>query len=198
MSSVTKDPSCSVDRRGEYYEERVNNNSKRYPDYHKPSVEVVLAVLHTYDVLETNLARWLATNGISISGFNVLMILNDAGSAGCQLHQLGELLLVSRANITGIVDSLEQRALVERAMDKHDRRVRIARITSTGRELLESLLPSHYRGLRELCSDLTNNEKASLVLLLSKLRKSMQRSTCWRKLREADIPVKEGKVHEKA
>ena len=195
MSSTTKDQTRLVDRRGEYYNERIKHNSRRYPDYHKPSVEVVLSVLHTYDVLETNMARWLGTHGISISGFNVLMILNDAGSAGTQLHQLGELLLVSRANITGIVDSLEQRGFVERAVDKSDRRVRIARITPAGRTLLESMLPSHYRGLRELCCDLTNSEKASLVQLLGKLRKSMQGTNCWRKLKRQPSPVKEGKAH---
>lgn len=195
--SVAKDDTCLVDKRSEYYREQVKDNSKRYPDYHKPSVEVVLAVLHTYDVLETNMARWLGTHGISISGFNVLMILNHAGSSGYQLHQLGELLLVSRANITGIVDSLEQRGLVERAMDKNDRRVRIAQITDAGRALLESILPSHYRGLRELCCDLTGAEKASLVELMSKLRKSMQRSNCWKKLKEPDTPVKEGKAHDR-
>lgn len=196
MEPLRKDDLCSEDRRGQYYKDRIKHNSQRYPEYNPASVELVLSLIHTYDLLETFMARWLGQSGISISGFNVMMILNDAGDAGSQLNQLGELLLVSRANITGIVDSLEQRGLVERAADKNDRRVRIARITESGKNLLASILPSHYRVLRELSIGLGEEEKAALVKLLSKLRTSFQQADCW-KIRDAHTLIKEGTIDER-
>ncbi|HKV38153.1 MAG TPA: MarR family transcriptional regulator [Blastocatellia bacterium] len=179
MSSATKEEVVEADKRERYYKDRVGYNSTRYPEHHRPSVELILNFLYTYDVFETEFARWLATKGLSMSGFNVLMILDGADSKGRQLHELGELLLVSRANVTGLIDCLEQRGLVERALDKTDRRVRIARITKLGESLLESMLAEHYKGIRRLCAGMTGPEKVTLNALLTKLRYSIRRSDCW-------------------
>src|SRR5262249_51771822 len=93
---------------------------------------------------------------------------------GCPLHELSELLLVSRANITGLVDSLEQRGLVSRIPDENDRRVRLASITPAGKQLLEEYLPDHYKMIRRLCSGLSDEEKAALSDLLTKLRRNVR------------------------
>jgi DNA-binding MarR family transcriptional regulator len=86
------------------------------------------------------------------------------------MHELGELLLVSRANTTGLVDLLERRGLVERFASPLDRRVRLVRLTRAGVALLESILPGHYGRVRELLRGVNNREKAELSKLLTKLR----------------------------
>jgi MarR family 2-MHQ and catechol resistance regulon transcriptional repressor len=144
-------------------------------EFHRPSVELLLNLIYTYDVTETCLRRFLVAHCLSLSGFNVLKILSAAEATGCQLHELGELLLMSRANVTGLVDSLEQRAFVERVPDKTDRRVRVVHITAHGEALLESMLPSYYTEVRLLLMGLNNAEKATLTDLLVKLRLSIQR-----------------------
>ncbi len=96
------------------------------------------------------------------------------------MHELGEVLLVSRANVTGLVDSLERKHLVERAVKPGDRRVRFVRITKAGQHLLEQLLPVHYASVRELLKELKSGEKATLNALLTKLRRSVQRAAARR------------------
>jgi DNA-binding MarR family transcriptional regulator len=162
------------DKREHYYRGRVREHGQRYPQFHLPSVQVLLDLVYTYDVTASHLTRRLAAHGLSLSGFNLLMILSRSGNEGCPLHEIGDLLLVSRANITGLMDCLERKALVQRASDLHDRRVCIARITQEGEALLESLLPDHYSELRMICSGLNNTEKTQLHTLLAKLRHSLQ------------------------
>jgi len=171
---TTKPKQTATDKREIYYRDRVRQHGQRYRQFHLPSVEVLLNLAYTYNVTATHLARAIGKHGLSLSSFNLLMILSRSGSEGCPLHEIGELLLVSRANITGLVDSLERKGLVERVADKRDRRVRVARITRTGETLLESILPGHYLELRKICSGLNNAEKASLRDLLTKLRHSVQ------------------------
>jgi MarR family 2-MHQ and catechol resistance regulon transcriptional repressor len=173
MSTTLRNEQPAVDKRGKYYEERVRN-SARFEEFHRPSVELLLNLIYTYDVVETRLTRVLGAHSLSLSGFNILMILNSMKPAGCQLHELGELLLVSRANVTGLVDSLEQKGLVERTPDKSDRRVRMARLTKTGSEFLESMLPNYYVEIRRLFSGSNNSEKAALSELLANLRATIQ------------------------
>ena len=103
----------------------------RYTEFDRPSVDLLLQLLYTHDVVMTDMGRSFAAHGLSDSAFNVLMILRSR-SQGLQLSELGELLLVRRANVTGLVNCLVRKALVERATDK-DRRIRMAGLLAHGR-----------------------------------------------------------------
>ena len=92
------------------------------------------------------------------------------------MHELGELLLVSRANVTGLIDYLARRKFVERAEDERDRRVRLVRLTKAGKKFLESILPAHYSRVREMFKGISNRDKAALSELLMKLRHGIQKS----------------------
>ena len=105
----------------------------------KVSISILLAcrldLALTYDALHQILARYMADFGLSKSTYNILMLLRNGPKEGMQLHDLGEMLIVSRANITGLIDSLEERGWVRRLVDETDRRVRYAQITRHGRKV---------------------------------------------------------------
>jgi MarR family 2-MHQ and catechol resistance regulon transcriptional repressor len=101
------------------------------------------------------------------------MLLRHGPDEGMQLHDLGDLLLVSRANITGLIDHLEQKEYVTRAVDPSDRRARFARITAKGVELLDVFMPLHYRNAKSMLQGLSEAEKTQLLLLLKKTRESI-------------------------
>ncbi len=163
-----------VHNREEYYGEGARRYGRRYKNFHWTSVEILFNLIYTYDVTATHLARRLSTHELSLSAFNVLMILNRSEGKGCALRELSDLLLVTRANVTGLVDCLVERKLVERFEDKRDRRIRIARITDRGEKLLETILPDYYSMVRELARGLNKDEKAALSKLLTKMRESVQ------------------------
>jgi len=111
--------------------------------------------------------------GLSKSTFNLLMLLRHGSPEGMQLHDLGELLLVSRANITGLIDHLERNGWVERVVDPQDRRARLASITPKAQALLDEFIPVHNRTLQRLLGGLTKAEKQTLGRLLKKKRSSV-------------------------
>jgi MarR family transcriptional regulator, organic hydroperoxide resistance regulator len=55
------------------------------------------------------------------------------------MSELASILGCDNSNVTGIVDRLEYRGLVERRPAEHDRRVKLLALTDEGRELRESL-----------------------------------------------------------
>jgi DNA-binding MarR family transcriptional regulator len=55
------------------------------------------------------------------------------------MSQLAGILGCDNSNVTGIVDRLEYRGLVERRPADHDRRVKLLALTDEGRALRESL-----------------------------------------------------------
>ncbi len=165
---------AEVDRREHHYLDRMDCHNRDYEEFHWPSVEALLNLIYTFDVVHARVSRKTDEQGLSMAAFNVLMILSRCENKGCRMRELSELMLVTRANITGVVDSLEKKSLVARTGDKTDRRVCIARLTKKGEALLEATLPEHYSGVREVFMGLNKTEKLALSALLTKLRRSIQ------------------------
>ncbi|GLW51432.1 MarR family transcriptional regulator [Streptomyces sp. NBRC 14336] len=75
------------------------------------------------------------------------------------------------SNVTGIVDRLESRGLVERRPDPADRRVKVAAATDEGREVARSLRES-LRFAREPLAGLSDQERLALRDLLRRMLES--------------------------
>jgi MarR family 2-MHQ and catechol resistance regulon transcriptional repressor len=161
------------DRREAYYHDRIRQAGPQYASFDLPSAEIYLSLRCTEDVLQQACWQYLGPCGVSKSSVNLLMLLRHGPPEGMQLHDLGELMLVSRANITGLIDHLEQKEYVTRRVDRHDRRARFARITKKGEELLNKFMPVHYRNIRAMLQGLSETEKGTLLGLLKKTRESI-------------------------
>jgi len=163
----------SDDPRESYYHERVKEAGPLYPEFDLLSAQVTLDLLYTYDVLHQLTTRYMSAFGLSKSTLNILMLLRHGPADGMQLHDLGNLLLVSRANITGLIDHLEEKGYVRRVVDVSDRRARYARITKKAEALLDEFMPVHFRKIAALTQDLAAEEKERLLALLKKMRTSL-------------------------
>ena len=162
------------DRRESFYHQRLRQAGPGYAHFDLESAGLSLDLIYTCEMLHQMTARYFAEFGLSRSSLNVLMVLRHCGSDGMQLHELGELLLVSRANITGVMDHLEDKGYVKRVVDTTDRRARCARITKKAAALLDEFIPVHYRNINKLLQELANGDKEKLQELLKKTRASLR------------------------
>jgi DNA-binding MarR family transcriptional regulator len=92
------------DRREQYYHTRIRESGPYYAGFDLASAEILLSLRHTGDVLQQACGPLFGQYGLSKSSINILMLLRHGPPEGMQLHDLGDLLLVSRANITGLID----------------------------------------------------------------------------------------------
>jgi DNA-binding MarR family transcriptional regulator len=83
--------------------------------------------------------------------------------------ELAEAAGVTRATMTGLIDTLERDGLVTREPDPHDRRMLSVRITPKADAFLRQFLPQHFRVMNALMSTLSENERKTLVRLLAKI-----------------------------
>src|ERR1700709_1339582 len=84
----------------------------------------------------------LEREGLSATGFSVLVILTTAGGE-LELRVLRARLRTSKANATEVVTTLEQRGLVDRTRLASDRRAASVAITPRGAEIVDRLFPEH-------------------------------------------------------
>jgi MarR family 2-MHQ and catechol resistance regulon transcriptional repressor len=106
--------------------------------------------------------------GLSASGFSVLVVLTTAGGQ-LELRTLRRRLQTSKANATEVVTTLEGRGLVVRSRLVHDRRAAAVALTPLGQELVDRLFPEHTDRVRRAFAVLDEEEKRSLAEICRKL-----------------------------
>lgn len=110
----------------------------------------------------------LEREGLSATGFSVLVVLTTAGGE-LELRALRHRLKTSKANATEVVSTLQQRGFVTRRRPPEDRRTVLVDITEAGAELVDRLFPEHTERVAQAFSVLDEDEKRSLTEICRKL-----------------------------
>lgn len=145
--------------------------AKQYPDLDPSACEVFLHLLHVGDEAFHVVEAHLAEHNISKGRFMVLLLLHRLTNCPQPRTpaELADLSHVTRATMTGLIDTLERDGLVKREPDLTDRRQMSVTLTAKGRALLESILPDHFKRMAVLMAPLTETERKTLVQLLGKI-----------------------------
>jgi DNA-binding MarR family transcriptional regulator len=157
-----------------FYRHGIRQYEGKYRDFDGPSVEVLLHLILAGEELQSHFAGRLAALHLSVSAFNILMILNRKPEKRCFFHELSDLLLVSRANVTGLVDTLVKQGRVERLTDPTDRRKFSVCLTAEGESLLRKILPNHFKEVQRIVSVWDRKEKKTFNDLLERLRRNLK------------------------
>ena len=137
------------------------------------SVNAIVTLKRTANEFENFVSAYFKQYDLSPGRFNVLMSLFHAPNHTRTLSDLGDYLLVTRANITGLVDGLADDGMLLRINHPDDRRVVLAQLTEKAVAFLNWFVPIHLGNIKTLTACFTIDEKREFVVLLDKLRANM-------------------------
>ena len=160
---------------------------KEFPDLDPSAAEAFLHLLYTSDETFSVTDRTLADHNISHGRFGVMMLLwrgmqprvakllraADCTPAPRTPAELADAAKVTRATMTGLIDTLERDGFVKREPDPVDRRMMSVRLTPRGENFLQEYLPVHFKAVAELMSPLSEAERKTLVQLLVKIQQQV-------------------------
>jgi len=138
--------------------------------------ECMLNIVYTGTMINKSAYRYFSRYGITETQFNVLMSLKYALSDGLSQIALSKRLIVNKADVTGIIDRLEKKKLVERFADKNDRRINLIKITSRGREILLKVEKIYIEEVRRLLTGCAKTEIKTIIHGLEIIRKNLRTS----------------------
>lgn len=136
--------------------------------------ETLLNIVVTSTLLVKEAQQILRPAGLTDAQFNILLMLKGQTENG-RLNQteLGNMLLVNRSNVTGLIDRMEKNGLVKRFPDDGDRRVNLVKITVKGEDVLKNAQKLYYERIEELTSVLSKTEDCNLSKILEKIRSGL-------------------------
>lgn len=143
-----------------------------------PAHEALMSLVLTGTMLSKEGDAILRPFRLSASQFNLLMTLAYQSEDGhLSQTEIGRMLLVNRANVTGLVDRMERAGWVARGAHTSDRRINLVGITAEGRRLLRKAEKAYLDGVEKVMSSLEEDERIGLCGLLEKIRASISRDT---------------------
>jgi len=128
----------------------------------------VVALLTSHINRETE--RLLRDHQLSQTAMYILAALRRSGDGQRQSpRELSQAVMLSSAGMTAQLDQLEQRSLVQRSPDPHDRRAIQVTLTRAGQKLVDQAVRTYVSGHTRLASALSSSERQALDGLLRKL-----------------------------
>ena len=146
---------------------------EEFPGAEAAASECYVNVIRAGDGLLAELSRRLRHEaGLSTTALMLLATTDGLGGRSTPA-EIGEHVPITSAAITSLVDTAEQKGLVQRLPYPGDRRKVQVVLTDEGKELIDRLLPGVHQLETEVMSVLTPREKATLLELLEKVQRSV-------------------------
>ena len=136
------------------------------------SVEAILTEVNSWvsDLRCASLGR-LVQGRVSLSHMHVLWLLQHQGAM--TMSRIAELLDVSLSNATGIIDRMEEKALIERVRVPDDRRLVLVRPAGEGLRALAESETSKRERLRSVLGHLSAAERPVVLPAIQSLRRAL-------------------------
>lgn len=123
----------------------------------------------TADLLVKRIAELLQPFDLTPASGLVLSILADADES-LPPNAIADRLIISRATVTGLIDSLERREYVHRLAHQTDRRMVLVEITDKGRAVANAFRPIVHEHQKEWFDVLSQKDQQHLLDSLRQLQ----------------------------
>ena len=145
---------------------------KQTRPFPRRSAEAAVSVMRTAAILEHELNDVLKPSGLTVTQYNVLRILRGAGEKGLCGREVGERLVSPVPDVSRLLERMEDVGLLSRERDAKDRRHVTARITESGRRLLESVTPALEAVERARFGRLSETALQAMITSLAQVREN--------------------------
>lgn len=134
----------------------------------RPLVEAYLAFYRVGN-------RHIQSLGLTPGQFDVIAELE--GTKGLTCTQLSEQTLTTKGTLTGVLDRLEHRGLIQRGQVGGDRRAIRVQLTSKGKDMFQKVFPAHAEFMRPFFAQALDTSEVQVAKrLLRHLRDSFESS----------------------
>ena len=145
---------------------------ERYPKASARATECVMNLVFTADLLVKRITELLKPYDLSPASGLVLSMLADSETP-LSPYEIADRLIISRATVTGLIDSLERRGYAQRIPHQSDRRMILVEPTDTGRQVANAFRPVVHQNQKVWLEALGEADQQRLIATLHQLQDSL-------------------------
>jgi DNA-binding MarR family transcriptional regulator len=128
------------------------------------SIRILQSVRRIAQCVEHHSKRLTTTHNITSPQLVALMAIAQLGPS--TLKSIGRAIHLSSSTLVGIIDRLEEKKLVSRERDTHDRRNVYVSVTAAGQDLVDNAPSTLPQGFSSALGELPENDRHTLVVVL--------------------------------
>lgn len=132
-----------------------------------PLVEELAAAYQAFSLYD---AEGLRKSGSGLTPSQARVVFTLGGTDGMTCKDIGDETLITKGTLTGVVDRLEEKGLVERWSVEGDGRKTIVALTRRGERIYEREFPRHIEFLKAKFEKLGAGDRKKATELLQKIR----------------------------
>lgn len=166
---ASSEESSKKKKLGDQLRERFAYMQAHYPGFKVETVATHVNIIRTSDMLWRAISKRLRPHGLTPPAMGILFLL-DSQKEPIPMSSVSAQMVVTQANITGLIDTLEKSSLAQRIPHPQDRRITQVQITPAGRKKVRTFWPKIMDLLNEIYGDVTREEKKTLLAVLEKMR----------------------------
>lgn len=108
--------------------------------------------------------------GMDLTTSQADVIFTLGNTPGLSFKEIGELTLITKGTLTGVIDRLEAKELVKRVSHDSDRRCTLVKLTPAGEAVFATQFPRQISYLKQRFDRLSKKERKEAIAVLRKLR----------------------------
>ena len=132
-----------------------------------PLMQELAGAYHAFSLYD---AEGLRRSGSGLTPSQARVIFTIGGTDGMTCKDVGDRTLITKGTLTGVIDRLEEKGLVERWSVEGDGRKTIVALTRRGQRVYEKEFPRHVEFLKSKFDQLSATDRKQATRLLTKIR----------------------------
>ncbi|WP_374027934.1 MarR family winged helix-turn-helix transcriptional regulator [Bdellovibrio bacteriovorus] len=122
---------------------------------------------------EINLDKFFSQYNLSSGRFTLMILLNKYVD-GLMPSELAQMVGVTQATISGLINSLEKVEVVQRTTHEKDGRSYVIKLTEKGKKMTGEILPEYQTRINKFWSEFPSEEKTQINVYFERLIKQMK------------------------
>lgn len=134
---------------------------------------LVKELVQAYQAFEAYSAAHIKEMGLTTTQFDIVATLGNQPPMTCK--ELGEKTLVSKGTMTGVLERLETKGLIEKFLNIEDGRSYKIGLSKSGDKLFKKVFPEHVEYLDKAFEKLNKKDLEQAVITLNEVKTIFQR-----------------------
>ena len=136
----------------------------------QPFIPLMQELAAAYQAFSLYDAEGLRESGSDLTPSQARVIFTIGDTDGMTCKDIGDITLITKGTLTGVVDRLEDKGLVERWSVEGDGRKTIVALTKRGERVYEKEFPKHVEFLKQKFDKLPAKDRNQAINLLRKVK----------------------------